>query len=123
MEVKIQDKQIEAYVVRKNMLTSNIERCFGIIWGQCSSTLQSRTKGLEEYGEKLDDLDTLWLILELKKIVSRIDRKSNPRVTLNDAIGDLYRMKQGATEANDSYLESSKSKANTVELAHGHHIF
>ena len=51
LEVKIHEKRIEIFVVRRDLLIANMERCLSIVWRKCSSVLQSRIKDLEEYGE------------------------------------------------------------------------
>ena len=56
-------------------------------------------------------------------IISSIDRKTKPRVTLNKAISNLYKMKQAGNEANGSYLERSRYNGNIVVLAQGEHIW
>ena len=78
-----------------------MEKLFGLIWGQCSSQLQSTIKGLTGFSDMYDDFDVVWLITELKKSTSGIDSKSDPRLTLHKALAELYRLKQGETESND----------------------
>ena len=69
---------MKEYVGRESSLRRNMEKTFGLIWGQCSSSLQSRIKGDSLFEDSYDDLDTVWLIKELKKGVSGIDNKSIP---------------------------------------------
>ena len=38
-------KEVKEYVGRESSLRRNMEKTFGLIWGQCSSSLQSRIKG------------------------------------------------------------------------------
>ena len=71
---------------------------------------------MSEYKDKCDDFDPIWLLIEIKKAISGIDLKANPRLTLHEAVSTLYKMKQGETEANDNYLEIFKSNIMIVEL-------
>ena len=64
-----------------------------------------------------------WLLSELKKMVSGINDKVNPHLTLHEAIVTLYKMEQYPVKANDHYLERFKANIHTVELAKGGHIF
>ena len=100
-----------------------MEKLYGLLWGQCSSALQATIKGISEYEEKSDDFDPIWLLIEIKKAISGIDLKANPRLTLHEAVSTLYKMKQGETEANDNYLEIFKSNIMTVELTGGKDCF
>ena len=112
-------ERIKAYVTREVNMTRNVEKCFGIIWGQCSAGLHARIKGIPEYEEESINMNVLWLIKELKKATSGIDKTSDPRSTLIDALAVLFKMKQGNTEANDNYLDRFTANASTVELASG----
>ena len=116
-------EEIKLFVVRQTNLRRNIEKSFGLIWGQCSTQLQATIKGLTAYSDKYDDLDILWLIKELKKSTSGIDSTSDPRLTLHKSLAELYKLKQGESEANDKYLERFQSCINTVELTQGKPIF
>ena len=121
--IDIYKEQIKLYVTRESNLRRNMEKTFGIIWGQCSNSLQSNVKGQDEFDEAYDTLDTLWLVKALKKALSGIDNKSDPRLVLHKALSELYHLKQGETGSSDKFLERFKSTGNTVELAQGASIF
>ena len=57
----------------------NLQKLYGLIWGQCSAGLRADIKGLNEYQEAADSLDALWLLINLKKVISGIDKKDNAR--------------------------------------------
>ena len=69
------------------------------------------------------ELDALWLLQELKKATSGIDAKAEPRSTLIDSLFGIFKMRQGPTEANDTFLERYKSNIGVVELSFGDYIF
>jgi len=123
IEKDIQRERIKQFVSREYVLRSNMEKLYGLLWGQCSSALQATIKGINEYEDKSDDFDPIWLLIEIKKAISGIDLKANPRLTLHEAVSTLYKMKQGETEANDNYLERFKSNIMTVELTGGKDFF
>ena len=78
---------------------------------------------MENYKNKSDDFDVLWLFGELKKAISSINAKVNSRLTTHEAVAVLYKMNQGQHEANDHYLERFKAAVLTVEMEKGRHIF
>ena len=123
VEKEIQKEEIKQYVARKTNLRRNIEKVFGLIWGQCSSSLQAYIKGLSEYEEKCDVFDVAWLLRELRKASSGIDNKMNPYITLHEAMANVYRMKQGADESNDAYLERFNMIVCTAEMVGGKNLF
>ena len=94
-----------------------------MLWEQCSSALQSKIKSLSDYHTKSGDLDALWLLKELRKSTAGLNVKAEPRSNIIDTVSELFRMKQGRTESNDSYFEVFKVNLSTLELAGGSHFF
>ena len=89
------------------MLTNvkrNLQKVYGIMWGQTSSALRSTLRGLDDFETKSKKLDALWLIDQMKKATTGIDSKDNSRVILHDAVAAIYRLRKGETESNDLYL-------------------
>ena len=121
-EVKMQEQRYKMYILRESQLEDNLSKAYSLVWGQCTNALQSVIKGLDNYDEKSDDYDVIWLLTSLKKITSGVDIKANVRVTLFEAIQTLFSMRQGQFESNDSYLEIFNSNIKTLEMAQGKHI-
>ena len=119
----IMREEIKQYVVRKNNIRRNIQSTFGLIWGQCSSALQAYVKGQEGYLPASNDYDLKWLLREIRKASSGIDEKSNAYTTMHESIGALYRMRQGANESNDGFVERFKNAVMTVDMVQGGHLF
>ena len=74
-------------------LRRNIEKSYGLIWGQCSSGLKQYIKGLADFGSKSAKFDAVWFLRELKKATSGINDKANTYISKHCAIGNLYRMR------------------------------
>ena len=58
--------EIKSFVTQKATLQSNHAKLFGLLWGQCTPALQSDIKHTQEYKEKRDLRDCLWLMKQLK---------------------------------------------------------
>ena len=84
---------MKQYVARGMLLKSNLVMVYSLIWGQCSAALQSYIKGLQNYEDKRDIFNVLWLLSELKKATSGINTKVNSTLTMQEAVAALYRMK------------------------------
>ena len=123
LEKDIYKEHVKVYVAGLTLLTRNQEKVFGVICGQCSAALQSKIKSLAEFEDKSSSLDSLWLLKELKKATAGIDVKAEPRSTLIDSLFGIFKMRQGATESNDCYIERFKSNVSTVELSRGANVF
>ena len=93
IEKDIQRERIKKFVSREYILRSNMEKLYGLLWGQRSSALQATIKGRSEYEDKSDDFDAIWLLTKIKIAISGIDLKANPRLTLHEAVSTLYKMK------------------------------
>ena len=65
IEKDIQRERIKQFVSREYVLRSNMEKLYGLLWGQCSSALQATIKRISEYEDKSDDFDPIWLLIEI----------------------------------------------------------
>ena len=59
IERDIQRERIKQFVSRDYVLRSNMEKLYGLLWGQCSSAVQATIKGTSEYEDKCDDFDAI----------------------------------------------------------------
>ena len=123
VDMEIYKEEIKQFVQRKMNLRRNMEKTYGLVWGQCSTALQSFIKGISDFEQRSATFDIIWLLTELKKATSGIDNKANAWVNMHDALAILYKMKQGPSESNDHYLERFKSNITAVELTHGSQVF
>ena len=122
-DVDIYKEDIKQFVQRKINLRRNLEKCYGLVWGQCSGGLQTYLRGTLSYETKSVIFDVVWLIHAVKKATSGIDDRANGRKSMHAALLNLYMMKQGATESNDSFLARFKSNITAVNLTGGDHLF
>ena len=119
----LQQEKLKRYITRETHLEENISKVYSIVWRQCTSALQAVIKGVDGYGEKAAIHDLVWLLKEIKKVVSGVDAKSNPHETLLEALLTLFNMRQQPNETNDHYLTRFKANVHTVEMAKGGHVF
>ena len=80
-------------------------------------------RDLNEYHTAADSLNTIWMLLNLKKVISRIDKKKNSRVTYHNALVALYTMKKGHEEFNSEYLEQFRLKIKNKKLTQTSNVF
>ena len=122
-EREIYKEEIKQFVQRKLTLRRNIQKAYGLLWGQCSNQLQEYIKGLAQFEQESATSNTIWLLQELKKATSGVDSKANAWKNMQDSIATLYRMKQGPHESNEHYLDRFKANITAVELTKDNHIF
>ena len=80
-------------------------------------------KSEEFYEEKSRLFDCVWILKTCNTIVSGIDTKISPRVSLHTALLSFPFLKQYVKESNDAHLTRFKSSCGTLILAGGGHIF
>ena len=97
-------EEVKQFVMRKNNIRRNIQSAYSLVWGQCSSALQAYVKGLDGYVDTTDDYDLKWLLDELKKASPGIESNANKYATIHNSLTILFRMRQRATEPDDSYV-------------------
>ena len=62
---EIYKEEVKQFLQRKIYLRQNIEKTYGLVWGQCSSGLKQYMKGLQSYTTHAKVFDTIWLLKEL----------------------------------------------------------
>ena len=123
VDQEIYKEEVKQFVQRKMNLRRNLEKSYGLIWGQCSVGLQAYIKGTSAYSAMSQIFNVVWLLHELKKATSGIDDKANVYVNMHDALSILYKMRQGLQESNDHYLARFKANVTAVKLTGGDHVF
>ena len=73
VDVEIYKKEIEQFVQRKMNLQRNMGKTYSLVWGQCSTALQSFIKGISSFEQQSAAFDIIWLLTKLKKATSSID--------------------------------------------------
>jgi len=64
------------YLTRKSTLEDNKGSLHSLVKGQCTPSLLSELKGLNEYEEKDADFDVVWLVTQINLIVSGVEQRT-----------------------------------------------
>ena len=62
-------KEIDRYVTRTTIYSSNKRKLYAVIWDQCSSSMQAIMESLDNYVERNRSKDCLGLLREIKASV------------------------------------------------------
>ncbi len=106
-------------MTRKSTLTSNFPKLFGLIWGQCTPSLQQDLRNLPTYRNSYDDKDCLWLLTELKRCASGSDHTQHEILTYIKAMRTLFTTKQRDNETIQDMSDRLDSQLNTMKLLGG----
>jgi len=123
VEVDITREEIKVYVRDLKLLKSNVKKMYSLVFGNCTDGVPTLHKAEELYEEKYCAFDCTWLLKIIKSIVSVIDTKMIPIVSLHTAMMYFLFLKQYGNEANDAYLTRFKPGAKTLNSAGGGHLF
>ena len=123
VDQEIYKEEVKHFVQRKMNLRRNLEKSYGLIWGQYSTSLQAYIKGTLAYAAMSPIFNVVWLLHKLKKATSGIDDKANVYKNMHDAMPTLNKMRQGNQETNNNFLYHFKAIVTTVKLTGGNHIF
>ena len=122
VEVAIQAQRIKMYTIREADMNNNMDKVYGLVKGQCSTSLRTVIKQDPDFVDKDEQHDILWLLKKLKEVTSGLDTKSNKRSNLHEAILVFFTMKQGENESDSKYMKRFETNLETLITAGGKHI-
>ena len=117
------EQKLKKYVDREYLMDNNKVKLYTYIWGQCSSGIKSVIMGENEFQQKHDRKDVIWLLGRIKLITAGLDSKMNKYDNVYEVVMAFLTMRQGETESNSDYLIRFKSNAETVRIMCGADFF
>jgi hypothetical protein len=112
---EIWKKQVANYVIRLNMLETNLETVFTIIWGQCTPALQAKLEALSTFADIKDRYDAIDLLKAIKGITFKFEDQRYPQQSLYNAWRSFYLYKQKPEDSNAQYLEQFTNTVDVLE--------
>ena len=73
VDVEIHKEEIKDYVKDLKLLKANLKKVYGIIYGNCTESVQTMIETDSEYNEKSKKIDHGWLLEKVKTIVSGLE--------------------------------------------------
>jgi len=107
---------------REEILSENIVKLFGIIYGQCTLALKAMVKGDDKYTDKSINFDEKWLLGKLKVITAGVEIKANFMLSLHKQLIVFFTTRQGLTKLDEEYLNHFNSQLKNLELSSGDHM-
>jgi hypothetical protein len=111
----IWEKQMKTYMKRMDMLKSNQRGIYAIIWGQCSSMIQSKVEPLDNYKSRSNGCDCIWLLEEIQGITHQFEGTRNVFISLDNARSNYYAYKQSNDQTLHAYLKDYQSLVQVLE--------
>ena len=82
--------KVHSYVRRVKTQENNCESIFSIIWGQCSTAMKNKLQSLDNYQERSNEYDCVWILKEIKVITLRFEGTRYIFLSLDDARTAYY---------------------------------
>ena len=101
------------------MLDDNLRDVFAVVWGQCSTYLQSIIKQDNDYEQKKIDADCAWLLSQIQSIIFKFAGRKQKFLAIVEARTTHDRCKQRDEESNASFLDQFKTVVESYEHTGG----
>ena len=112
------NEEVKECVKRTRQLRNNLATTQTAAWGQCSEAMKAKLKSLDEYLARKAANDCAWLLEQIRAITLQFDSKRNSFLSLMDARTSFLTCRQGRQQTTDSYLDTLRGWAETIE-SHG----
>jgi hypothetical protein len=84
-KVKMWEHRLKTTADKEDRYLMNKKALYRIIWSQCSTTMQTRIKGLESYNTNDQEKDSLWLLKEIRNISYKFEAQEYLYTSLHNA--------------------------------------
>ena len=116
---KLFGEDMKVFAGQRLVVKQNKTKLYGVIWGQCTSALQSELMGDPAYKMKLTEFDCVWLLSTLKLLSAGMDKNSNTYVSTFHALKGFYSLRQTREETMEAYHRRFESAVATAEMSKG----
>ena len=114
-DLRIWEKQVDEYVKRINAYDNNKEALFAILWGQCSDSMQTRLKTIDDFNNISEKRNCLSLLNEIQGITYKFETQRYPYEALFDILLSFYQQRQHRHQSNSEYHTRFKNLVNVIE--------
>ena len=87
---ELHTQKIKIFAVRQELLTQNLTKIYRVIWGNCTSSLQTKVRSLEGFDEKYSANNCLLLLEELRVCTVGVDKKQNTCLNTCNTVRSIY---------------------------------
>ena len=109
----------KTFTERRSILSQNLAKMFGLVWGQCTPKLREDIMGMKEYQEKSSEYNCLWLLENLKTAVSGADRGQYEYLSHIRALRSLITCRQQDTDSVEKLSDNLASLLENFKLMGG----
>ena len=114
--------EITRFGHHKTALHKNIGKIFELIWGQCSTSIETLIKGDDKFKKNKEDNNAKWLITELRQLTSGVDSQANAADVYFQSLWEWTHLRQGENESNDSFQKRADTASQNLILAEGEDV-
>ena len=101
----------------KRQSQQNIVKLYGIVWVQCSHTIQYESTSDTKYEDMSEIYNIVWIMKQLKLLCVGIDSYINKTYSTFHTLKDFYMIRQQSGETVTKYFDRLKSARVNAELS------
>ena len=105
----------KSYIRRGQCLDDNMRDIFSVVWGQCSTSMQSKIKQLDEYNDMKSDADCAWLINQVKDTIYKCEDRQQKFFAMMEARSNLETCRQHEKESDCTFFDQFKALVESFE--------
>lgn len=107
--------KMKTFNLRTDELRSNLNSLYSVIWGQCSDSMKTKLKALDEYVIESKRDNCVWLLSQIKNTMHQFDIKQHVWSSLFFARTAYLQCKQGPEQSDYDYLEVFRANVEVLE--------
>lgn len=112
-DIKYWEKQLDAFVKRKEQRLSDIGQLYSLVWGQCTEMMKQKVEAMPDYSKGAREKDGIELLKIIRSLCFSYQSQQYTFLLLVESIYWLTRLRQGKDMTVQVYYERFK---NTVEV-------
>ena len=106
---------IKDYINRIRALKDNKCKIYGLAWGQCSESMRSRVKSLDDFEERNRECNCVWMLRSIRAIMYKFEGKRDICLELLDVYSALENCRQQPREATTTYHDNFQNIIDTYK--------
>ena len=103
-EKLVYDAKVKEIVKKEIKQEEDTEKLYSVVWGQCTPAMKAKLKALKEYEAIKDELNTIELLKEIKKLCYNFQEKNYASASIHAVLDKFINCKQAEDMSDQRYF-------------------
>ena len=113
-DIRIWEEEVKLFVRRQNILQSNVQSVYAVVWGQCSEGIREKIKSHAHYQTTAQSRNGIALLVIIRNIMYQSQSDRHLEHGIHEVIRRFYLFNQGNLDC-QTYLERFRNLTEVVE--------